>query len=77
MHRHLKNSSYFQELDQLYSLPWDGETINIDMKEHLINVVLNNRQITDQTNNWSQLSFIKALRLLNLKSMMFCKHLKS
>ena len=77
MHRHLKNSSYFQELDQLYSLPWDGETINIDMKEHLINVVLNNRQIIDQTNNWSQLSFIKALRLLNLKSMMFCKHLKS
>ena len=69
MHIHLKNCSYFQELGQLYSLPCDGETVDIDIKEHLINTVLNNCRIID---NWSQLSFLEAytLRLLNLKLMM-------
>ena len=37
MHRNLKNCSYFQELGQRYSLPCDGKTIDIDIKEHLIN----------------------------------------
>ena len=51
IHRHLTNCSYFQELGQLYSLPCDGETVDIDIKEHLINVVLNNCRIIDQNNN--------------------------
>ena len=42
MHRHLKICSYFQELGQLYSLPCDNEIVDTDLKEHLINVVLNN-----------------------------------
>ena len=57
MHRHLKNCRDFQELGQLYSLPCNGETVDIDIKEHLINAVLNNCRIIDQNNNWSQLSF--------------------
>ena len=61
MHRHLKNCSYFQELGQLYSLPCDGETADIDIKEHLINAVLNNCCIIDQNNNWSQVSFFRSL----------------
>ena len=60
MHRHLKHCSYFQELGQLYSLPCDGETVDIDIKEHLINVVLNNCRIMDQNNNRSQLRFLEA-----------------
>ena len=57
IHKHLKSCSYFQELGQLYSLPYDGETVNIDIKEYFINAVLNNCLIIDQNNNWSQLSF--------------------
>ena len=34
IHRHLKSCSYFQELGQHYSLPCDGETVAIDIKEH-------------------------------------------
>ena len=41
----LKSCSYFQELGQLYSLSCDGETVDPDKKEHLINVVLNNCRI--------------------------------
>ena len=41
----LKSCSYFQELGQLYSLSCDGETVDTDKKEHLINVVLNNCRI--------------------------------
>ena len=44
MHRHL---SYFQELGQLYSLPCDDQTVNTDIKEDLINAVLNNCCIID------------------------------
>ena len=51
MHSHLKNCSYFQELGQLYSLPCDGETVDIDIKEHLINAVLYNCRIIDQCND--------------------------
>ena len=36
MHRHLRNCSYFQELGQLYSLPCDDETVNIDIKENAL-----------------------------------------
>ena len=51
MHSHLKNCSYFQELGQLYALPCDGETVDIDIKEHLINAVLYNCRIIDQYND--------------------------
>ena len=67
MHRHLKNCSYFQELGQLYSLPCDAETVNIDIKEHLINAVLNNCGIIDQIDYWSQLSFLEAYYIKTLK----------
>ena len=40
--------SYFQELGELYFLPYDVETY-IDTKEHLINAVLNNSRIIDQS----------------------------
>ena len=53
MHRYLKNCCYFQELGQLYSFPCDDKTVNIDIKEHLINAVLNNCRIISQNNNWS------------------------
>ena len=60
MHRHLKNCSYFQELGQLYFLPCDDKTVNIDIKEHLINAISNNFRIIDQNNNWSQFSSSEA-----------------
>ena len=67
MHRHLRNCSYFQELGQLYSLPCDDETVNIDIKENATNAVLNNCRIIDQNNNWSQLSFLEAYYIKTLK----------
>ena len=51
MHKHVRNCSYFQELGQLYSLPDDDETVNADIKWHLINAVLSNCRIIDQNNN--------------------------
>ena len=67
MHRHLKNCSYFQELGQLHSLPCDEETVNIHIKEHLINAVLNICRITDQNNNWLQLRFLETCYIKPLK----------
>ena len=66
-HRHLKNCSYFQELGQHYFLPCDGDTVAIDIKEHLINAVLNTCRLIDQNNNWSQLSFLKVYYIKTLK----------
>ena len=50
---------FFQELGQLYSLPYDSEIVDINLKEHWINAVLNNYCIIDQSNNWSQVSFFE------------------
>ena len=50
-----------------YSLPCDGETVDIDIKEHLINAVLNDCRIIDQNNNWSKLSFLEAYYIKTLK----------
>ena len=41
--------SYFQELGELYFLAYDVENYDIDTKEHLINAVLNNSRIIDQS----------------------------
>ena len=57
MHGHLKNCGYFQELGQLYSLQCDGDIVDIDIQERLINAVSSNCRIIDQNNKWSQLSF--------------------
>ena len=67
MYRHLRSCSYFQELGQLYSLPCDDETVNIDIKENTTNAVLNNCRIIDQNNNWSQLSLLEAYYIKTLK----------
>ena len=79
MHSYLRNCSYYQEWGQLYSLTCDDEAVNIDIKEQLINAVLNNCHIIDENNNWLQLSFLEptTLTLLNLKLMMVWKHLKN
>ena len=67
IHRHLTNCCYFPGLGQLYSLPCDGKTVDIDIKEHLINAVLNNCRIIDQNSNWSQLRFLEAYYIKTLK----------
>ena len=48
-------------------MPCDDENVNIDIKEHLINAVLNSSAIIDQNNNWSQLSFLEAYYIKTLK----------
>ena len=60
IYRRLKNCNFFQELGQLYSLPYDSEIVDNDLKEQLIKTVLNNCRITDQNNNLSQLNFLEA-----------------
>ena len=67
MHRYLKHCSYFQKLGQLYSLPCDSETVDINLKEHLIKEALNNCRITGQTNNWSQLSNLEVYYIKTFK----------
>ena len=49
-------------------MPCDDETVNIDIKEHLINEVLNNCRTIDQNNNWLHLSFLGAYYIKALKS---------
>ena len=48
-------------------MPCDAETVNIDIKEHLINAVLNNCGVIDQIDYWSQLSFLEAYYIKTLK----------
>ena len=57
----------FSRTGPFHSLPCDDETVNIDIKEHLINAVLNNCRIIDQNNNWSQLSILEAYYIEALK----------
>ena len=47
-------------------MPCDDETVNIDIKEHLIIAVLNNCRTIDQNNNWSRLSFLEAYYIKTL-----------
>ena len=51
MLRHLTNCNCFQESGELYSLPCDSEIVDIDLKEVLINALLNNFRTIDQNNN--------------------------
>ena len=51
MLRNLTNCNCFQESGEFYSLPCDSEIVDIDLKELLINAVLNNFQTIDQNNN--------------------------
>ena len=67
MHRHLTNCSYFQKLDQLYSLLCDSDIVSISLKEHFVNAVLNICRLTDQSNYWSQLSFSESYYITTLK----------
>ena len=79
MHRRLRICSYFQELSPIHSLPCDSEIVDIDLKEHLINAVLNNCGILNQNNNnWSKLSFLEkptTLRLWNYEGLKASKKL--
>ena len=68
MHRHLKKCSYFHELCQIYSLRCDGKSVDVDIKEHLINAFLNNFPIIDQNNNWSQLSCLEVYYIKTFKA---------
>ena len=61
LHQHLTKCKAFQELCNLFTLPDLNEiksTVNV--KEHVLNAVLDNTVITDSNWNWSQLEFLEA-----------------
>ena len=67
MHQHLTNCTAFQETVNINALP---ELLNdskqIDHKAHVLNGVLNNCDIIDSNDNWSQLCFLEAFYIKKL-----------
>ena len=61
MHQHLTNFTAFQETVKINALPeMFNDSKQIDHKAHILNGVLNNCDIIDSNDNWSQLCFLEA-----------------
>ena len=59
MHLHLSNCELFHNYISLFNLPTldDSSTNQINLKEHLLNTVLNNYSNVNSNDLWSQLCF--------------------
>ena len=61
MNIHLTSCSSFQNMIGLFALPQlFNDSDNISYAGHLLNAVLDNCEIIDSNNNWSQLCFLEA-----------------
>ena len=70
MYKHLSNSNSFNEVVSLYKLPDchnDLPSTVVSLKEHIFNGVRTNFGVIDRNDNWSQLAFIEAFYIKNLK----------
>ena len=62
MHQHLTNCTAFQETVNINALPeLFNDCKQTDHKAHVLNGVLNNCDIIDSNDNWSQLCFFRSL----------------
>ena len=68
MHNHLENCKEFHSFVQLFTLPqlFHDDLPNVDYKEHILNAVLENAEIIDRNDNWSQLCFLEAYYIKQL-----------
>ena len=67
MHQHLTNSTAFQKTVNINALPeLFNDSKQIDHKGHVLNGVLNNCDIIDSNDNWSQLCFLEAFYMKTL-----------
>ena len=67
MHQHLTNCTAFQETVNINALPeLFNDCKQIDHKAHVLNGVLNNCDIIDSNDNWSQLCFLEAFYIKKL-----------
>jgi hypothetical protein len=70
MYHHLANCNGFIELVSFHGLPDclnDHPTPCVSFKDHILNAVYNNFEIIDYNYNWSQLAFLEAFHIKNLK----------
>ena len=70
MYKHLVNCSSFNEIVSLYRLPDchnDLPSTCVNLKEHIFNAVHTNYEVIDRNYNWSQLAFLEAFYIKNLK----------
>ena len=67
MHQHLTNCTAFQETVNINALPeLFNDCKQIDHKAHVLNGVLNNCDIIDSNDNWSQLCFLEVFYIKKL-----------
>ena len=61
MYQHLSNCSAFNDHIMLFTLPDAATNTTIFSKElHLHNAVINNVEVLDKSDKWSQLQFLEA-----------------
>ena len=69
MYHHLANCNGFKELVSLHGLlDFSLRIPRVLFKDHILNAVHNNYEIIDSNYNWSQLAFLEAFYIKNLKS---------
>ena len=67
MHQHLTTCTAFQETVNINALPeLFNDSKQIDHKAHVLNGILNNCDIIDSNDNWSQLCFLEAFYIKKL-----------
>ena len=68
MNQHLKNCNDFHDLTDIFNLAQlFGESHGINHNEHILNAVLNNCNVLDSNDNWSQLAFLEAFYIKKLR----------
>ena len=70
MHQHLSNCESFHDYVSLFNLPMlaDSSNSSINLKEHLLNAVLDNYSIIDSIDSWSQLCYLEAFYIKRFSS---------
>ena len=64
MYQHLFKCQEFQDTVNLFFLPdMDVATSSVNINLHIYNAVINNANIIDYNNNWSQLEFLEAYHI--------------
>ena len=70
MYNHLANCAGFNEIASLHGLPncsGDLTPARVSVKEHIYNAVHTNYKVIDHSDNWSQIVFLEAFYIKNLK----------
>ena len=68
MYQQLSKCEHFAHIIDLHRLPdTDASATEINNKQHFVNAVISNFRVLGTCYNWSQLLFLEALYIKNLK----------